>query len=95
MYSIFWPAISFGSNAIVFFSGIPNDAAGPVADKVTPILTSAKACELTTEETLATNTAVEIQRKTDFIDMPRKGVLSTGAILRFLYPDHAVGESRV
>jgi len=71
------------------------NAAGPVADKVTPIFTSAKACELITEDALATNTAVEIQRKTNFIDMPRKCVLSTGTILRFLYPDHAVGESRV
>jgi hypothetical protein len=95
MYSIFCPAISFGSNAIVFFSGIPSDAAGPVADTVTPIFMSAKACVLTTADMLATSAAVEIQRKANFIDMPRKCVLFTGAILRFLYPDHTVGESGV
>jgi hypothetical protein len=56
---------------------------------------SAKACVLTTADTLATSAAVEIQRKANFIDMPRKCILFTGAILRFLYPDHAVGESGV
>src|SRR6516164_4539236 len=32
-----------GSSAIVFFSGMPSDAAGPVADSVTPTLMSASA----------------------------------------------------
>ncbi|MNN18165.1 hypothetical protein D3C81_1313700 [compost metagenome] len=39
MYSIFLPATSFGISVKVFFSGIPSDAAGPVADTVTPTLT--------------------------------------------------------
>jgi hypothetical protein len=56
---------------------------------------SAKACVLTTADMLATSAAVDIQRKANFIDMPRKCVLFTGAILRFLYPDHTVGESGV
>ena len=43
MYCTLLPAISFGSSAIVFFSGIPSDAAGPVADSVTPIFTCADA----------------------------------------------------
>ncbi len=32
-----------GISAIVFFSGMPSEAAGPVADSVTPTLTSATA----------------------------------------------------
>ena len=43
MYSTFWPAISLGSRAIVFFCGTPRLAAGPVVEMVTPILTSARA----------------------------------------------------
>ena len=43
MYCTLLPAISFGSSAIVFFSGIPSYAAGPVADSVTPIFTCADA----------------------------------------------------
>ncbi|CAH0446023.1 hypothetical protein LMG10661_02153 [Ralstonia syzygii subsp. syzygii] len=43
MYSIFLPAISLGSSDTVFFSGIPSDAAGPVADTVMPTLTWANA----------------------------------------------------
>jgi len=31
------PAIVRGNNATVFFSGMPSDAAGPLADTVTPI----------------------------------------------------------
>src|SRR5258705_11353149 len=40
---IFSPAIVVGSSSIVFFSGMPSDAAGPVAESVTPTLTSAAA----------------------------------------------------
>jgi len=43
MYSIFLPAISLGSSATVFFSGIPSEAAGPVADTVMPTFTWANA----------------------------------------------------
>ena len=43
MYSIDWPATVFGSSAIVFFSGMPSEPAGPVVDRVTPILTCAGA----------------------------------------------------
>jgi hypothetical protein len=43
---IFSPAIVLGISAIVFFSGIPSDAAGPVADTVTPTLMSARASVL-------------------------------------------------
>ncbi len=32
-----------GSSAMVFFSGMPSEAAGPVADSVTPTLMSAQA----------------------------------------------------
>ncbi len=38
---IFSPAIAVGSSSNVFFSGMPSDAAGPVADSVTPTLMSA------------------------------------------------------
>src|SRR5207249_3206537 len=38
MYSTLFPAMVFGHIAMVFFSGIPSDAAGPVAEMVTPIL---------------------------------------------------------
>ena len=37
----FWPPIVCGISAIVFFSGMPSDAAGPVAETVTPTLMSA------------------------------------------------------
>src|SRR5664279_439561 len=43
MYSIDWPATVFGSSAMVFFSGMPSETAGPVVDSVTPILTCAGA----------------------------------------------------
>ena len=39
----FSPAIVFGSISNVFFSGMPSDAAGPVAERVTPTFTSASA----------------------------------------------------
>ncbi len=39
----FSPPIVAGSSSIVFFSGMPSDAAGPVADSVTPIVMSAMA----------------------------------------------------
>ena len=32
----FWPPIVVGRSSNVFFSGMPSDAAGPVADSVTP-----------------------------------------------------------
>ncbi len=38
MYCTFWPAISFGNRAKVFFSGMPSEAAGPVAETLTPTL---------------------------------------------------------
>ena len=38
---IFSPPIVVGSSSKVFFSGMPSDAAGPVADSVTPTLMSA------------------------------------------------------
>ncbi len=38
---IFWPPIVVGTSSKVFFSGMPSDAAGPVADSVTPTLMSA------------------------------------------------------
>ncbi len=37
----FWPPIVAGRSSNVFFSGMPSDAAGPVADNVTPTLMSA------------------------------------------------------
>ena len=37
----FWPPIVAGSSSNVFFSGMPSEAAGPVADSVTPTLISA------------------------------------------------------
>ena len=37
----FWPPIVVGSSSNVFFSGMPSEAAGPVADSVTPTLMSA------------------------------------------------------
>ena len=43
MYSIDLPPAVFGSSAIVFFSGMPSELAGPVVDRVTPILICASA----------------------------------------------------
>ncbi len=40
---IFSPPMDVGSSSIVFFCGMPSEAAGPVADTVTPIVTSATA----------------------------------------------------
>ena len=40
---IFCPPIVVGSSSMVFFSGMPSEAAGPVADSVTPTLMSAQA----------------------------------------------------
>src|SRR6185312_8510908 len=40
---IFWPSIDCGSSSNVLRSGMPSDAAGPVADSVTPIVMSARA----------------------------------------------------
>ena len=45
MYSTFWPAISFGSNAMELRCGTPRLAAGPVVEMVTPILMSARAAK--------------------------------------------------
>ena len=39
----FSPPIDVGSSSIVFFCGMPSDAAGPVAEMVTPMVTSAAA----------------------------------------------------
>src|ERR1035441_10203051 len=43
MYSIDWPPTVLGSSAIVFFSGMPSETAGPVVESVTPTLTWAAA----------------------------------------------------
>src|SRR3569623_2135 len=43
MYCTLLPAIFFGSSEMVFFSGMPSEAAGPVADTVTPTLICAEA----------------------------------------------------
>ena len=51
---IFWPAMVLGSSAIVFFSGMPSDAAGPVADSVTPTVMSAIAAPAASASTAAT-----------------------------------------
>jgi hypothetical protein len=40
---IFCPPIVLGISEMVFFSGMPSEAAGPVAEMVTPTLTSAHA----------------------------------------------------
>src|SRR6185436_4034033 len=40
---IFSPAMDVGSSSIVFLCGMPSDAAGPVAARVTPMLISAAA----------------------------------------------------
>src|ERR1700740_1244097 len=40
MYCTEWPPIVVGSKANVLRSGIPSEAAGPVADNVTPTLMS-------------------------------------------------------
>ena len=53
MYSIFCPATSFGSSAKVFFSGMPRDAAGPVAETLTPTLICACAVAATLVRTLS------------------------------------------
>ena len=42
-YSSVLPPAFFGHSGIVFFSGMPSDAAGPVAETVTPIFTCAVA----------------------------------------------------
>jgi hypothetical protein len=39
----FSPAMVCGSRATVFFSGMPSEAAGPVADTLTPMVMSASA----------------------------------------------------
>src|SRR5690606_1373563 len=46
----FSPAIVVGSSVKVFFSGMPSDAAGPVAERVTPTLMSASAAGTTAIE---------------------------------------------
>ncbi len=53
MYSTFLPAISFGSKAKVFFSGMPKEAAGPVADTLTPTLICAEALLANTSDNMA------------------------------------------
>src|SRR6266513_2795569 len=47
----------FGHIATVFFSGMPSDAAGPVADTMTPIFTCAAAPAATSERQAATSAA--------------------------------------
>ena len=44
---IFSPAIVFGNSSNVLFSGMPSEAAGPVADSVTQMLMSAHAAVAT------------------------------------------------
>src|SRR5438128_1922334 len=41
MYSTLLPPIDLGHMAMVFLAGMPSDAAGPVADTMTPIFTCA------------------------------------------------------
>ena len=43
MYLTFSPPNVAGSSAKVCFSGIPSEAAGPVAETMTPMVTSARA----------------------------------------------------
>ena len=50
---IFSPPIVVGSSSNVFFSGMPSDAAGPVAEMVTPTLISASAGAATASTTAA------------------------------------------
>src|SRR5437764_11794210 len=50
---IFCPATVVGNNSIVFFSGIPSEAAGPVAESVTPIVISASAVPAQPNATMA------------------------------------------
>ncbi|MBV8508915.1 MAG: hypothetical protein JO289_02010 [Xanthobacteraceae bacterium] len=45
MYSIFCPAISVGRISIAFLAAMPSDAAGPVREILTPILTCADALD--------------------------------------------------
>src|SRR5438067_6530418 len=59
---IFWPAILVGRISIVFFSGMPSDAAGPVADSVTPMLMSALAAQDQPASTASPQAAALIQR---------------------------------
>jgi hypothetical protein len=76
----------------VFFSGIPSDAAGPVADTVTPILTSANAWPLHVAVIPVATNAALIQRNADFIPLlclPRYSFESKSVDLN---PDPAVGE---
>jgi hypothetical protein len=48
---IFSPPMDVGSRSIVFFCGMPSDAAGPVVEMVTPIVTSANAGAATASTT--------------------------------------------
>ena len=58
MYSIDWPATVLGRSAIVFFSGMPSEPAGPVVDRVTPILTWAGAASGRTAKRARASTRV-------------------------------------
>ena len=54
MYSTVLPATSFGHMTTVLRSGMPSDAAGPVAETVTPILTCANVVAANADTTNAT-----------------------------------------
>jgi len=50
-----------GSRSNVFFSGIPSDAAGPVAETVTPTLISASAVAATPNENAAASAVTSLR----------------------------------
>ena len=64
MYSMLCPAIVFGSRAIVFFSGMPSETAGPVVESVTPILIWAMAAtgRLATRASASAGAARRVKR---------------------------------
>ncbi len=62
MYSTFLPAISRGMMAKTFFSGMPSDAAGPVAEIVTPTLICACAAS-------GTAARVKAEASSNFLNM--------------------------
>ena len=81
---------------MVFFSGMPSDAAGPVAETVTPIFTSAKACVLISADALVATNAAQSSAKPTSLLLPRNLTLRHAVEFdRVLIADQAVGEWRV
>src|SRR5262245_36121545 len=78
---------------MVFFSGLPSDAAGPVADTVTPIFTSANAWPLHVAATPVATNAALIQRNADFMPLLCLPRYSIELKCLNLNPDPVVGES--